>query len=523
MKRLLIIFFIIFLFIPTWFTYSQVASFSFQDALNKLNSATQKVTLDNGLRILLVYKPESPTIAIYTKFLVGAVDETNEIAGTAHLLEHMLFKGTPNVGTSDWKRESKAQELIEIFGSRLDRFRLEKRYYQERGMEVPKALEDNIKKWETRLNNLIQYQDQFIIKNEDSYIFEQSGQVGFNAYTSQDVTNYQIQLPKNRLEIWAKMESDRLKNPVLREYYTEREVVIEERRMRTENSGPALLKERFLAAAFEAHPYGRPIIGYPSVIPFLDIQETKNFFHKYYNPSNMVITIVGDLDFQNAEQIVRKYFSDLPKGERNQPSKLMEIQSKGRKEVEVLYPSSEAFMMGWLKPPLPHKDNSAFDVLESILGRGKSSRLYRKLVLEKKLAASVRAYNGNPGERYTNLFTIYIQPKEGVSIPEIEKAIWEELSLIQEKGVLEEEIQRVKNESISEFFRYMDKNSALADTLGYYELLCGDWKCLFKVYEDLSKVSSNDIQRVVKKYLSLDQVTVGILRDSRKQNQSKDN
>lgn len=205
----------------------------------------RKIKLENGLTAILMKRGTSPTLALYIKFKVGAVDETPEQAGIAHLLEHMLFKGTKNVGTSNFSEEEKYQIQIEVWGTKLDNLGLLKRDYLERGEEVPKELDDQITVLSRRLKNLIELQDSFIIKNEDSYIYEQNGEVGFNAYTSQDVTNYQIQLPSNRLEIWAKLESDRLKNPILREYYTERDVVIEERRMRTEDSGAGVLRERF--------------------------------------------------------------------------------------------------------------------------------------------------------------------------------------------------------------------------------------------------------------------------------------
>lgn len=494
---------------------SLVAETIFTKVSTKMENTVHKVVLANGLRLILVDRPESPTLAIYTKFLVGAVDESPEISGTAHLLEHMLFKGTPNIGTIDYSREKKYQDQIEVWGSKLDQLRLEKRNLKEKGVIVPEPLNTQIAVFTKRLKNLQRLQDRYILKNEDSYIYEQAGQTGFNAYTSQDVTNYQIQLPANRLEIWAKMESDRLKNPVLREYYTEREVIIEERRMRTENSGPALLRERFMAVAMESHPYMRPVIGYPSVIPFLDIFETKNFFKKFYHPGNMVITIVGQQDFKATEKIVRKYFEPIPIGPKRKESKIIEIQSEGRKELEVNFPSGESVLYGWRKPTIPHSDNAVFDVLDAVLAKGENSRLYKRLVLETGLASAVSASNGFPGERYSNLFIISIRNNQNADLEKIESILWEELDAIQKNGVPEEEIQKVKNAAISEFFRYMDSNSALADVLGYYELLTGDWRDLFRIYGMMNSVDSKMIQSVVQKYLTKDKITVGYLKDSR--------
>ncbi|TGN20114.1 M16 family metallopeptidase [Leptospira idonii] len=476
----------------------------------------RKVRLDNGLTMILMKRGNSPTLALYIKFKVGAVDETPEQAGTAHLLEHMLFKGTKDVGTSDFKKEEKYQEQIEVWGTKLDNLRLEERNFTESGRKVPDSLSSEISKLDKRLKNLIQLQDQFIIKNEDSYIYEQNGEVGFNAYTSQDVTNYQIQLPSNRLEIWAKLESDRLRDPILREYYTERDVVIEERRMRTEDSGSGVLRERFFSVAFESHPYRKPVIGYATGLPFLKIDETKKFFKENYTPNRMVIAIVGEQNFDETERIVRKYFSDLKKGKDRSPYKIEEKQYLGEKRVKVLHPSSPQMMLGWLKPAYPHRDNAGFDVLSNLLTTGAGARLNQRLVLGDKSATSVGSANGYPGERYANFFTLFVKPGGNADLSGIENSIWEELKKIEENGVSKEELEKVKNQMIADFLKTMDDNATIADLLSYYELLYGNWNHIFKQYETIQSVDSKEIQDIVKKYLSKDRVVIGVLEDSRK-------
>ena len=476
----------------------------------------KKIHLENGLTVIMMKRGSSPTVALYIKFLVGAVDEIPEQAGTAHLLEHMLFKGTKNVGTINYEKETKYQEQIEVWGSKLDNLKLQARSLKERGIEIPLELTKDIETYDRRLKNLILLQDEFILKNEDSYIYEQNGEIGFNAYTSQDVTNYQIQLPANRLEIWAKIESDRLKNPVLREYYTERDVVIEERRMRTDDSGAGVLRERFFSIAFESHPYRKPVIGYSEGLPFLKIDETKKFFQENYTPNRMVISIVGDVDFVSTEALIRKYFSDLKKGKDRAPYKIEEKQYLGEKRFKVLHPSSEQMMMGWIKPPYPHKDNAVFDVLSNLLTTGAGSKLNQRLVLTDKTVNSVGSANGYPGERFKNFFTLFIKPQSGADLSRIESAIWEELNLIQEKGVSRDELEKIKNQMISEFLRSMDDNGNIADSLSYYELLYGSWNQLFSQYTAIQNVTSEDIQKVIKTYLTRDQVVIGDLVDSRK-------
>ncbi|MDF3820228.1 pitrilysin family protein [Leptospira sp. 96542] len=487
----------------------------FGTSLNQFQQKIRKLQLDNGLTVIMMNRGSSPTVALYIKFLVGAVDETPEEAGTAHLLEHMLFKGTNTVGTNDFAREEKYQKQIEVWGSELDNLRLKERSFQIRGGEVPKSVTEEIKTLERRLQNLIKLQDQFIVKNEDSFIYEQNGEVGFNAYTSQDVTNYQIQLPNNRIEIWAKIESDRLKNPVLREYYTERDVVIEERRMRTDDNGAGVLRERFFSIAYESHPYRKPVIGYSSNIPFLKIEETKTFFKKNYTPDRMVISIVGQFDFDETEKIIRKYFSDLKPGKPKSDYKIEEKQYLGEKRFKVLHPSSSQMMMGWLKPPFPHKDNASFDVLSTILTQGTSSRLYKRLVLEEKLALSVGAANGYPGERYQNYFVFFIKPKENVKPEQIESVVWGELLKLKREGVSQTELEKIKNQMIADFTKTMDNNANIADILSYYQLLYGDWSQLFRQYTNILNTNTNDLKNLVTTYLSKDRVVVGVLEDTR--------
>ncbi len=481
-----------------------------------MKSNIKKFHLDNGLRVILMQRKNSPTLALYMKFKVGSVDETAETAGTAHLLEHMMFKGTKNVGTKDFKKEAKYQEEIRLVGRQLDKLRLRARDIEAKGNSISAELKEKIANFSKKLKNLEDLQRNLLIKNEDAYIYDQHGQVGFNAYTTHDVTNYQIELPKNRLEIWAKIESDRLRGPVFREYYTEREVIIEERRMRVDNRGTGRLREKFLSVAFEEHPYRRPVIGYESNIGFLDIEETEKFFRQFYVPNNFVITIVGDQDFSVTEKIIRKYFSDLKAGNTPTRSRMSEKAGGGEKRFEITFPNGPQILMGWHKPTFPHSDNSVCEIIDLILSKGVESRLYKRLVLKEKLATSVEVWNGDPGERYANLLKISAQIHSEADPKLAEKIIWDEIELLKNEDVKDEEFYRIKNQLLAEFFRGLDNNANLADYLSYYELVTGDWENLFKIYESIYSVSKEDIKRVSKKYLTKDNATIGYLSDSRK-------
>ncbi len=510
MKKKFIYFLISFVFVKNLLPNS-----SFQEVTQKLKSSIKKVQLENGLRLIMMKRSTSPTLALYTKFLAGSSDETPEIAGTAHLLEHMLFKGTSNVGTTDWENEKKFYALLKATGSELDTLRLEERYYLDRELPIPKELTERKAILERRLKAVEEQQKKYIIKSEDTYIYEQHGQVGFNAYTTHDVTNYQIKLPANRLEIWAKLESDRLKNPVLREYYTERAVIMEERRMRVENRGFGMLREKFLSIAFEQSPYGRPVIGYESNIPYLDIYETEEFFRTHYTPDNMVIAIVGDLDFENTETIIKKYFSDLkPSKGKRKLQKVKERFGIGERKIQFQYTGGSIFMLGFHKPPFPTQEDIIFSLIDSILTQGAESRLYKTLILKEQVCSQVSAWSSDPGERYSNLFTIFAYLNSDASPEKLEELIWEELEKLKKAEVSLEEISRAKNKITADFLRSVNNNASLADGLSYYELLTGNWEDMFLSYDRLNQITKEDIQKVAKKYFQKSNSVIGFL-DSR--------
>ena len=487
----------------------------FEEVANTLKSSIRKIKMENGLTLLLMKRTNSPTLALYTKFKVGSADETPEISGTAHLLEHMLFKGTTNVGTTNYEKEKKYYQLLKVTGNELDSLKLQIRNLEERNLPIPPDLSERKERLQRRLKTVEEKQRQYIVKSEDTYIYEQHGQVGFNAYTSHDVTNYQIKLPSNRLEIWAKMESDRLTSPVLREYYTERDVIMEERRMRIENRGMGLLREKFLSTAFSKSPYHRPVIGYESNIPFLDIYETEEFFKTYYTPDNMVIGIVGDLDYEETEKMIRKYFGSL------QPSKKMRkelrIQEKfnsGERKIYFKYPGGSIYMMGFNKPSYPHPDSNVFDVIDYLLTRGVESRLYKSLVINEKLSTQVSAWTSDPGERFSNLFTIFAYLNSDADPSKLENIIWEELEKIKKGEFTQEELSRAKNKATSDFLREVDSNSSLAEGLTYYEILTNNWEDMFKSYDKFNSVTIEDIKKVSSKYFVRENMTIGHL-DSR--------
>jgi predicted Zn-dependent peptidase len=489
--------------------------FTFSEVANTLKSSIKKVKFENGLTLLMMKRTNSPTLALYTKFKVGSVDETPEMAGTAHLLEHMLFKGTENVGTTNFQKEKKYYALMKTTGSELDMVNLEIRNLESDGKTIPTDLSERQKRLKRRLSHIIEKQSEYIVKAEDNFIYEQNGQVGFNAYTSHDVTNYQIKLPSNRIEIWAKMESDRLKNPIFREYYTERDVIMEERKMRIENRGMGILREKYLQSAFIGSPYGRPVIGYDTNIPFLDINETETFFRTYYTPDNMVIAIVGDLEFSETESLIQKYFGDLtPSKHYRKEQRIQEKFNSGERRVSFKHPGGSSLIIGFNKPNFFKKESHAFEFVDYLLTKGATSRLYKKLVIDKKLCTGVSAWASDPGERYSNLFSVFFTLNNDTNPKEVEDLFFEEIEKLKSGEISDDELQKIKNKSTASFLREVDSNASLADGLSFYELVYGNWEELFLSYDGFNSVTKEEISSVVSKYFVKENMTIGHL-DSR--------
>jgi len=461
----------------------------------------RKKTLANGIRVILMRQSSSPTIACYLKIGVGSANESFDQAGTAHFLEHLLFKGTPTMGTTNYSEEKKLLEQIESTGEQVDSL--------ERALLNPlitqaerNALAKRKSQHEKTLARLQAEAQKFVISEEDSQAYSLAGQVGYNAYTTTDVTNYQIKLPAHRLAMWAELESNRFLNPVLREFYPERKVIQEERRMRYDSRPTSLLYELFLKTAFGMSPYGKPVIGFEKSMHRLRLRETRRFFESNYIPSRMVITVVGDLEFEHAFATIEKYFGRLKARPLPEfPPTVYEPQM-GRRIAWLEAKSSPAIITGWARPPATHDDDKAFEVLSRLLGDGQTSRLVNRLVIQDRLAGDVRVGASTPGEKLDTQFTIFADVFDATNYPAVEKAIAEELERLRTKGPTGEELQKIKNRYIAEIVQTLSQNAGMADTLSYYELLLNDYRKLFNSLEEINAVDAARIRAVVQKYFT---------------------
>ncbi len=464
-----------------------------------LQSRVKEFTLNNGLKTIVLERKGSPTFAIHMSFLVGSVEEQSGYTGTAHMLEHMLFKGTTTLGTLDWGKEYPLLKMVLKLGEKLD---------ASRRNNAPKDLIDELVK---KLKAAQAKHKNYVASEYYSKLYSSQGGVGFNAGTSKDTTTYIIRLPSNKLELWAWIESERMRDAVFREYFSERDVVREERRRSYENKAFGKLYERYLSAAFIAHPYGRPIIGWDSDIARLPLSTVNNFFKTWYSPNNAVIAIVGDVKFEQAKSIITKYFSDLPA--KKLPDRMVSIEppQNGERRVQVEFDANPILLMGFHKPTLPDKDDYVFDVINSLLSGGRTSRFSKELIINKKVALSAETFTV-PGSRYPNLCTVYIVPRPHKSIKDVEKEVWAELDKLKNTPVTKKELKKVVNNLEAGQLRDMVSNYSMARQLAHYQQITGDWRYIMTSMNHYRSITPEQIQRVARKYFKHSNVTVATLK-----------
>lgn len=455
--------------------------------------------LANGLTVLLVERHQAPIVSINVTFGVGGINELTGSTGVAHLYEHMAFKGTRTIGTKDYARE---RPLLD----ELDRLSAEIELRRAAGADAPE-----LQRLRQAFKDAQDRADQLVVGNEMSLLYQRHGAVGLNASTGKDVTRYVISLPANRLPLWAAIESDRMAHPVLREFYKERAVVMEERRLRTDDSPNGLLYEAFAAAAFQAHPYGAPTIGWASDIQALTPAETERFFRTYYGPANATIGIVGDINPPEVIALIESTFGKIPALPSPPPVVTAEPEQHGERRVEVEFDAEPIVLIGYHKPSIGHPDDFVFDVLESILSEGVTSRLYHRIVREKRLAPAIGADAGFPGTLAPNLFVISAASLAPHTTVEVEAAVYEELERLKTEPVSPKELEKVLNNLDASLVRALRSNGGLAGQLAYFQTVARDWRYVLKARERIAAVSPQDIQRVARAYFTKANRTVATL------------
>jgi predicted Zn-dependent peptidase len=467
--------------------------------------------LENGMTFLIVERHEVPVVSFQLYADVGSVDEETGFTGMAHMFEHMAFKGTPTIGSRDYEREKVALARVDEIYSRLRSARLEMR---DRGKGDPAAIADLEKAFHRAEADAGEYSK----SDELTRVIEQAGGVGLNASTSSDATRYYMSLPSNKTELWFSLESDGFLEPVLREFYKERDAVLEERRMRVESQPVGKLLEDFLGIAYRAHPYGRQPIGWRSDLEGLTRGQAEEFFRKHYVPSSLTAVIVGDVDPRQVVEWAELYFGRIPARPKPDPLVTTEPEQEGERRTTLYAQSQPVLLIGFHKPSAVHRDDAVFDAVQDVLSSGRTSRLYRSLVQDQKIAAAAGGFPGFPGSKYPNLFLFYAFAAPGHTNEENEKSMLAEIDRLKDEPVSDEELGRVKARAEADLVDGLDSNAGLASQLAVFQVLTGDWRNLFRRIEAVDRVTKEDIQRVAKEYFIATNRSVGYLLPGKEAN-----
>ena len=478
------------------------ATLSYSQKLEEFEKKVTEFVLENGLKFIVVERHEAPVASFHTYADVGSVDEVKGITGLAHVFEHMAFKGTATVGTKNLEEEVKAINRVDEMFEMLRR-------EKHKG-----ALADTnkIKELEKEFKAAREAAKEWVVSNEVGEAIDRAGGVGLNASTNWDWTRYYYSLPSNKIELWFSLESDRFLNPVLREFFTEKEVVMEERRLRTESQPIGRLLEEFFTIAFKAHPYGEPVVGHMSDLKSMTRAEAESFFKKYYGANNLIIAIVGDVDGKHVKNLAQTYFGRLPSAPKPDPVETVEPDQLGERRAVVEDKAQPVLILGYHKGDVHHPDEPVFTVITDVIGRGRASRLYKNLVKEKKIAIQASGFSGFPGDKYPNLMIFFAFPSKGKTTEECEVAIYEELERLKNELVSDDELKKAKTRARADVIRQLGSNSGLALQLARYQAITGNWRNLFKDLDRIDAVRAEDIQRVAKEYFVAKNRTVAAIK-----------
>ena len=467
-------------------------------SLKDFEKRVTEFTLGNGLHFIIFERHQAPVVSFHSYVNAGSVDDPGGETGIAHMFEHMAFKGTETIGTTNYALERKAMDEVEHIYDNYDAER-------NKGLKAdPKKLEQ----LQEQLRAAMDKANSYVIPNAYPELIEENGGVGLNAGTAEDSTNYFYNFPKNRLELWFLLESQRFYDPVFREFYKERDVVREERRMRVESSPQGMLVEALLATAFEAHPYRNMPGGWASDIENFRLTEAIDFYKKYYVPANITIAIAGDVDPKECRQLADKYFSILPSGPLPSGPRTLEPVQKGEKRVQVASAAQPFIVIAYKRPNQLDKDDPVFDVLGEVLAGERTGLLYTELVRDKKTALGAFAQPSFPGGKYPNLFLFFLVPNRGHTVEENEKACYEIIERLKTEKITDETLQRIKTKVRAGLIRSLDSNAGMSQALTSYHVNYGDWRKLFTSIDDTDKVTAEDVQRVARQYLIPDTRTV---------------
>ncbi len=467
------------------------------------NVPVQEITLDNGMKVLMVLRKGSPNIAAGWIAKVGSVNEHAGVTGISHLFEHMMFKGTQTIGTRNIEEDLKLNLELDRVKAELRKeeqaLAVELRLGEISDVKDPKVRTARHQQLLAEFDRLNARQKELLVKAEFDRIYTSAGGAQMNAATSEDYTIYYISVPANKLELWFWMESDRLSNPVFREFYTEREVVAEERRLRTDSTPVGRYRQQFNAMFWQSSPYGWPVIGWPSDLDAITREDATAYFGAYYAPNNLTACIVGDFDPGQATALAKKYFGRIQRGSRDpEPVRTVEEPQRGERRMSAYAETNPQTIIRYHTVADGHKDEPPLLMLGAILS-GRTGRLYKSLVLDQQVASDARG--GNEGMKYEGFFELNGAARPGKTPEQVEQAIYAEIEKLKTEPVSERELQKVKNEFTASNFRGLQSDFRLMMQLLTYDVYRG-WRTINTEPALFEAVTTADIQRVVRKYFT---------------------
>jgi predicted Zn-dependent peptidase len=479
-------------------TDNSVATNSIQPYLAKVIKNVTEFRLDNGMKFIVLENHEAPVISFVTYANVGGVDEPDGKTGVAHFLEHLAFKGTKKIGTTNYSAEKP-------YLDRLDRIFAEIKTAQNAGKK------EQIAQLTEEFNRTQSQANKFVKQNEYGKIVDTAGGVGLNAATSADYTTYFYSFPANKLELWMSLESERFLEPVFREFYKEKQVILEERRLRTDNSPIGKMLEVFLDTAFVKHPYKRPTIGYNEDITNLTREDVRQFFATYYVPNNLTVAIVGDVDPKEVQSLAKVYFGRYQTNKIPRKVTVVEPPQQKTREVTLEFPTQPWYLEGYHIPALTDPDYPIYEVIADLLSNGRTSRLYQSLIEKQQVALSAEGFSGFPGDKYPNLLLFYALTAPGHTVDDVATALRAEIERLKTEPVTEVELERVKTKLKADLLRTLDSNMGMANLLAEYDAKTGSWRNVFDELDAIASVTAADIQRVAKRTFVPENRTVGRL------------
>jgi predicted Zn-dependent peptidase len=506
-------------------------------------------TLDNGMEFLLVPRNDQPnTVSAGWVAKVGSANERPGITGISHFFEHMMFKGTNTVATRDPKRDEEFRTGQKALRDRMNQLtwgdqyaryfrgeiddpwnpandtpelkRLRAELKASMDAQQGRANTEAINALQAKLGSMDPAKDAdamkaaqaeiakleaeqktkgSIVKDEFDQLYTAGGGSRMNAFTSYDQTFYFINVPSNKMELWCWMESDRLDDSVFREFFSERDVVHEERRLRTESTPTGTFDEQFEAMFWLSSPYSWPVIGWPSDLNSYTMDEAQRYFQTYYCPNNLTGVIVGDFDATKVKPMLKRYFSRLKRGATPPPVVTLEVKQLAEMRMNAEAETEPQVEVRYHTVPFQHADSYPLEVMSQILN-GRTGRLYKSMVEGSGVASDAGARQDS--RKYAGAFSFSAEVKGGATPRQLEDGWYAALKRLQDEPVSEQELQKVRNGIAADEYRRLQNNFFIMLQLGVSASL-GDWREVNTESGKLLAVTPADIQRVAKKYFDV--------------------